>query len=822
MSNNPGQRAFHNARDKKSQKAQVAGLLERAVMLQQAGLVPDAQAVYRQLLKLAPKHFDALYLLGMSEYRAQSYHEAERLLDKAVAVEPRSAKAHLNRGVVLYALQRFEEAAACYRRAIALDPGYAVAMNNLGNVCLVLNRLDEAIENYDKALAVKPDFANAWYNRGLALQQLRRYEDALASYDRAVFFDPLYAEALNGKGSALRALLRPAEALDSYDRAVAINPNFAEAFSNRGNVLRELKRLVEARDSFDKALAIKPDFPEALNGLGGVSTNLRDYERALVSLGRALALRPNYPEALANRAAAWVELKRFDEAAADYERALTLAPGLVEGWVGLGNALHQTKRYAEAMVCCERALSLDRKVARAHALMGQCLMILGRIDEAIAELDEALSISPDLEDMISLKIFVLDYADDADFVQHRDVRQVWWEQIGSRIVVPPREPHRNIRDPQRRLVVGYVSGDFREHSAARAFKPVLQYVDKALFETVCYSCSALDDGLTKQFRQMSDRWRDASQWTDDRLADQIREDGVDILVDLSGHTGGNRLGVFVRKPAPIEVHGWGHGTPPGLPAMDYVFSDPVSIPLEVRRLFKETIYDLPCFMTLDPLPADVIRVAALPALANGFVTFGVFNRVSKISDSAIGVWAQVLDRLPGSKLLIKEAALDDTSVRDGLLARFARYGVSSERIDLLGATSRSDHLATLNRVDICLDPFPQNGGVSTWEALQMGVPVVAKLGNTLSGRVAGSILAALEMKDWVAENAERYIEIAVAHGSRIDELAELRRALPARIAASTAGNPAAYAGEVAKAYRSMWQTYCAGDTDQRPTELPQG
>jgi predicted O-linked N-acetylglucosamine transferase (SPINDLY family) len=227
-------------------------------------------------------------------------------------------------------------------------------------------------------------------------------------------------------------------------------------------------------------------------------------------------------------------------------------------------------------------------------------------------------------------------------------------------------------------------------------------------------------------------------------------------------------------------------------------------------------------MTLDPLPADVIRVAALPALANGFVTFGVFNRVSKISDSAIGVWAQVLDRLPGSKLLIKEAALDDTSVRDGLLARFARYGVSSERIDLLGATSRSDHLATLNRVDICLDPFPQNGGVSTWEALQMGVPVVAKLGNTLSGRVAGSILAALEMKDWVAENAERYIEIAVAHGSRIDELAELRRALPARIAASTAGNPAAYAGEVAKAYRSMWQTYCAGDTDQRPTELPQG
>ena len=812
MSKNVGQRASHGARSKKEQKAEVAQLFERAVTLQKTGLIPDAQAVYRQLLKLAPKHFDALYLLGVSEYHAQSYQEAERHLGKAIEVEPRSAKAHLNRGVALYALGRFEEAGGCYRRAIALDPGYAVALNNLGNVCLILQRLGEAVENYDKALAAKPDFSNAWYNRGLALQQLGRHQEALASHERALAFDPNYAEALVGQGSALRALGRPTEALDRYDRAVAVNPNFAEAFNNRGNILRELKRLVDARDSFDRALAINPNFAEAHNGRGGVSTNLRDYDQAIASLGRALAVRPNYPEAFANRGAAWLELRRFNEAAADYERALTLAPGLVEGWVGLGNTLHQSKRYTEAIACCERALALDPNAARPHALMGHCLMILGRIDEAIAKLDDALRIKPDLEDVISLKIFILDFADGADFVQHRDVRRVWWEQIGSRIAVDG-VPHRNVRDPQRRLVVGYVSADFREHSAARAFKPVLQYADKALFETVCYSCSVSEDRLTGEFRQMADRWRDVSQWTDDRLADQVRQDAVDILVDLSGHTGGHRLGVFVRKPAPIQVHGWGHGTPPGLSAIDYVFSDSVSIPSEVRHHFTETIYDLSCFMTLDPLPTDVVRVAGLPALATGFVTFGVFNRVSKISDAAIKVWAQILGRLPGSKLLIKDGGLDDASVRDGLLARFARNGVSAERIELLGATPRSDHLATLNRVDICLDPFPQNGGVSTWEALQMGVPVVAKLGNTLSGRVAGSILAAIEMKDWFAETAQDYVEIAVARASRLDELAAERHALPGRIAASTAGNPAAYAGEVAKAYRRMWQIYCARPAD---------
>jgi predicted O-linked N-acetylglucosamine transferase (SPINDLY family) len=245
-----------------------------------------------------------------------------------------------------------------------------------------------------------------------------------------------------------------------------------------------------------------------------------------------------------------------------------------------------------------------------------------------------------------------------------------------------------------------------------------------------------------------------------------------------------------------------------LPTIDYVFSDPVTIPVQVRGLFHEAICDLPCMLTLDPLPANVPR-EELPALANGFITFGVFNRISKISDPAVEVWAQILDRVPHAKLLVKDHAIEDPLVRDNLLARFARHGVASERIDLLGATSRSDHLSALNKVDICLDPFPQNGGVSTWEALQMGVPVVARLGNTLSSRVAGAILSAIGMTDWVAENESDYLEIAVAQAANAEELSRLRRALPGRIAASPAGNPAAYSDEVAKAYRGMWQRYCA-------------
>jgi predicted O-linked N-acetylglucosamine transferase (SPINDLY family) len=816
MSKNTGQGAFHHARSKKEQKAEVAQLFARAVTLQRTGLLPEAQALCRQLLKLAPRHFDALCLLAMFEYQAGRYHEAEVYLSQAVDVEPRSAMAHLNRGAVLHAQQRFEEAAAGYRRAIALDPGSAVALNNLGNACRMLNRLDEAIENYDRAIAIKQDFPNAWYNRGLVLAQLGRYEEALRDHERALAFDPGYAEALNGRGSALRALGHPVKALDNFDRALAINPDFVAALNNRGNALRELERPAEALESFDKALAIDPNYVEALNGRGVILSKLRGFDQAIASFQRALAIRPNYPEALTNLATARLDLKQLGEALSDFDRALAMAPGLAAAWVGRGYALQRSKRISEAVACCERALSLEPTSYRAHALMGHCLASLGQSDAAIAKFDDALVIKPDFDEAISLKIFALDFAAGAGFVEQRDARKVWWEEVGSKLAVPL-EPYHHIRDPQRRVVLGYVSSDFRDHSAAHAFKPVLQYCDKARFEIVCYSCSPINDGMTEQFRRMADRWRDASQWSDDRLVDQIRHDGVDILIDLSGHTDGHRLGVFARKPAPIQVHGWGHGTPPGLPTIDYVFSDPVTIPSQVRGLFHETIYDLPCMLTLDPLPADVLR-AELPALASGFITFGVFNRISKISDPAVEVWAQILDRLPRSRLLVKDSAIDDPLVRDNLLARFARYDLPSERIELLGATSRSDHLTALNKVDICLDPFPQNGGVSTWEALQMGVPVVARLGNTLSSRVAGAILSAIGMKDWVAENASDYLEIAVARGSKIEDLARSRRALPARIAASAAGDPAAYADEVAKAFRGMWQNYCASATDSRESD----
>ncbi|RXG92915.1 tetratricopeptide repeat protein [Bradyrhizobium zhanjiangense] len=704
---NVGQRAFQNARLQKRQKAEVLPLLGHALQLHKMGLFPEAQAAYRQLLQLAPNQFIALHMLGTLESDAKNYQQAEILLSRAVAVDPRSAEAHMSLGVARNGLRRHDEARESYRKALALRPNYALALSNLGNASVALDLVQEALESYDKALAINANLAEAHNGRGWALCRQRNYDEAVAS------------------------------------------------------------------------------------------------------LNRALSIKPDYASALANRAIALRELQRFDEALADGDRAIALAPDDANGWLARAGVLLQIQQIAQASHDCEKALAIAPDSIQAHSVLGLCLAGLGRVEEALASFDRALDIQPDLQSAISNKIFTLDFVPNASVEQHQQARRVWWERIGAKIASEAAGPHDNGRDLDRRLVLGYVSSDFNAHSAAFVFKPVLQHHDRAQFEIVCYSCSSKVDATTGEFQGFADRWRDASQWTDDRLAAQIRADGVDILIDLSGHTRGNRLAVFARKPAPIQVHGWGHGTGTGLPTIDYLFSDPVAIPFAVRPLFAETVVDLPCFVTLAPLPAGIAR-APMPALSNGFVTFGVFNRISKISDEAVEVWSRILERVPGSRLLIKDVALDDQLVRDNLLARFAACRLPAERVDLLGATLRSEHLASFNRVDIALDTFPQNGGVSTLEALQMGVPVVAKLGTSLPSRAGGAILTALGLPNWVADGNEAYIEIAASGAAQIGDLDKLRRELPGQIDAAAAGNPASYARAVDDAYRAMWKRYCSG------------
>jgi len=345
-------------------------------------------------------------------------------------------------------------------------------------------------------------------------------------------------------------------------------------------------------------------------------------------------------------------------------------------------------------------------------------------------------------------------------------------------------------------VVGYVSADFRHHSAASCFGPVLRRHDHSRFQINLYSGVRVEDDWTQEFRSLADVWRNAAELSDEALARQIQTDGVDILIDLSAHSEGNRLLAFARKPAPVQITAWGHGGGTGLPMIDYQLTDPVFIPPEVRHPFAETCFDLPCCLTFEaPECADAVR--PLPAIAAGFVTFGSLNRFSKVSPEVFERWMRILEAMPDSRLLLK----------DPMLA-----AIDPARLELRGSTSRQQHLATCHGIDLALDTFPQNGGIATWEALWMGVPVVALLGGSPAGRLSGAILGAVGLGEWAAEDPDAYLELAVRKASDLDALACLRAELRSRILASPAGNPEHYTHAVEEAYRTLWKRWLSGET----------
>jgi predicted O-linked N-acetylglucosamine transferase (SPINDLY family) len=669
------------------------------------------------------------------------------------------------------------EAQVLYRQILQQVPGHFEALHHLGVTECQSGRHAEADRLLEQALRLEPRSPAAWSDRGIVLHEMKRFEDALACFDQALAVKPDFAQALSNRGNTLIEIERYDEAVASYDRAIAHNPNYAEAFNNRGHALKEIKR-------FDDAVA---------------------------SCDRAIALKPDYADAFSNRGFALIELKRFDEALASFEKAIAINPRLAAAWLGRGNVFLNANAFTEALVAYNKALAIRPDYFKALHQIAACYRRQGNIAAAVSHYDKALAIAPDFADAISNRIFALDFAANADFADHQTARRQWWVQVGAKIAATSRFSHVNSHDAARRLVIGYVSSDFNRHSAATAFKPVLRHHDKTRFEVICYSCSLTEDEETQEFRRLADVWRDGAQWSDDHLAEQINADHVDILVDLSGHSAGNRLGVFARKPAPVQVTAWGHASGTGLATVDYLFSDPVAIPKAVRHLFAETIYDLPCLITMEPPPYGR-RPADPPICSRGFLTFGCFNRIGKISDEAVAAWAKILQAVSQSKLLIKDGQLDDLSLRAAFTEKFTQHDIAADRIGFMGSTSREAHLGALDQVDICLDPFPQNGGISTWEALHMGVPVVAKLGHSLPSRLSGAILSSVGMNEWVAGDIDQYQAIALKYAGAPEVLKALRHELPTRISASAASNSAAYTEAVEAAYRIMWETYAGAKT----------
>ena len=496
----------------------------------------------------------------------------------------------------------------------------------------------------------------------------------------------------------------------------------------------------EAEVIYDQLLAENPRNADAIHFKGLLFYQHGRNEEAVAILRQAIKLRSDLASFHGNLANVLFYMGETDAAESECRKAIRLDKKYVTAYSNFSALLLGKGAFAEAETTVRRAISLQPNNAEAYTNLATILRQQGRLRDTEAAFHRALKLDPDYEEACGNLIFLRDFNTGLNFEDQQKDRREWAERFVDSLSVHWK-PHEKEKSPDRRLRIGYVSGDFRNHSAAITFGAALFERDRQEFEVFCYMTSAQRDAITEKFENNADAWRPCWGLIDVDLDAQVRADKIDILVDLAGHFAGNRLPVFARKPVPIQITAWGHCTGTGMKAMDYILADWVIMPPEDAKYCAENVVELSCGLSFVP-PEGAPDVLAAPSSTRDHVTFGCFNRIEKIVDETLHVWSEVLQRVPNARLVLKNAALDSPEAVSQLHQRIADQNIDLGRVNLMGGKIWSEHMAAFGALDIALDPFPNNGGVTTLETLWMGVPVIAARGSTAPSRVAASILTA--------------------------------------------------------------------------------
>jgi len=676
---------------------------------------------------------------------------------------------------------------------------------HLADQHLYAGRLAEAEAIYRQILGIQPNHVGILHNLGLIAMQTGRVAMAEELIRKALGLDAGNAIIHCSLGEVYRAQGRPQEAMESYQRALQFRPGYPEAASNLGLVLADQGRLSEAAAACRSALQSRPDFAPAHNILGKILGSLGDFGQAVASFQQALAIQPHFAEAWNNLGVTYHESGQARPALEALQRAALLNPNAPEIHNNLGRLLGDLDQLDEAIAAYQRALELRPQFADAYNGLAQVFNRRGQVDEAIASLRQIVQGGSSFAGAHSNLIYTLHFHPAQDAAQIAEEQRRWnahfLEPLRSSIA-----PHTNTREPDRRLRVGLVSPDFCQHVIGRNVLPYCEQHDPANFELYCYSEVARPDRWTDLFRQHTDHWRTINGLPDEALANLIRQDAVDILVDLTQHMAGNRLTMFARQPAPIQVSFAGYPAGTGLETIRYRLSDRF---LEDGPSSGERVFLLDSFWCYDPQGVD-IPVNPLPASTHGHLTFGALNNLTKVNEPLLENWARILGTVKGSRLLLLSAM---GSHRQRIIDFLQRLGVEPHRVEFLLPCRREEYLRYHQRIDIILDSFPYNGHTTSLDALWMGVPVISLAGNTPVSRGGLSILSNLALAELVARSADDYLRVAVDLATELPRLAALRASLRSRMEASVLMDASRFARGIEDAFRAMWCEWC---------EAPQG
>ncbi|MBF0359084.1 MAG: tetratricopeptide repeat protein [Magnetococcales bacterium] len=794
------------------QPENIFALSNLGAALQANGSLDASVAICQKAIALKPDHAYAHYNLGNALQDLDRGEEAIKSYQNALLIKPDYAEAHNNIGNVLKDQGNFDAAVRCYQKAVAINPNIADFFYNLGYVMQSVGKLDEAIISYQKAISLKPDYADVHYNLGVINQEQGKIDEAVICYKNAIAIKTDYFKAYCNLGIIAKEQGKLDEAVIYLQKSIFIKPDNAVALYNLGNVFKEQKKLENAIECYKKAVGFKADFANAYYNLGNSLKEQSMLEESIAAYAKAINIRPNYLEAHINLGIAVQEQGDLDAAITIYQEAVSINPDSADAYSNIGNCLQKQGKLEDAINSYQKALAIKPDDADIHSNFGIVLLDQGKFDKAVASFKTAISINPDFLKAQSNLLLCSQYIPGQTlenlFLLHKN-----WGNNFSYSSEHKQFIHHNNMSYDRRLRIGFVSADLGRHPIGYFMIGFLKNYNRSDLETICYSDRTPDD-LTKKLEAASDLWVKTSSLDDDQLAKRIYSDRIDILIDLSGHTAKNRLAVFAKKPAPIQMSWAGYVGTTGLEEIDWLIADHHYVLKDEDKFFTERIIRLPDSWACYTPPEYSPEVVPRPKDGDGRFILGNFGNPSKINDQMLNVWLKILLLSPKSDIQFIYKGMDDGANYNRIINFFRNDGVEPDRIKIIGGLPHKELLSRYNSIDLALDTLPYSGGLTTMEALWMGVPVVTTSGETFAGRHTTSILRSVGLNNFVTNNLDEYVQLVVDLISNPEQLHKIKNGLQNRVLNSPLCDCKKFSIDLTMSFRNIWKEWCS---NQQPT-----
>tara|TARA_B100001540_G_C15806709_1_gene642410 strand:+ start:1067 stop:3049 length:1983 start_codon:yes stop_codon:yes gene_type:complete len=638
----------------------------------------------------------------------------------------------------------------------------------------------------------------------LSLLSSRKFEEAKKKIDKQIVNFPNSSILFNILGAIFAEQNQATKAIENYKKAININPNYAQAYNNLGIAFHKINNLDEAIENYKKALKLKNNFAEALNNLGSALKDLKKYKESISYFEKSIQLKENYAEAFNGLASVYEEVRDNEKAIENYKIALKINPNFSEAYNNLGSLYSNLVMFDKSLICYEKAIEVNPNNEKAYNNLGNLLNDLGRYNDATEAYNNAIKLKPNYSRAYSNLLLNLNYKIDFNPEHYLSKAKEFRLNCGFKKKLNLNYQYKKNPD---KLKIGMISADFGDHPGGFFSLSVLRELRKKNFDLIAYSALDRNDEFSSHFRPLFSKWHSIKNKKDEEVVKQIISDGIHILMELQGHSAENRIPIFTFKAAPIQVSWLSQGSN-GVPEIDYLVGSPYITPQDEEKHFVEKIWRLPDITQCFTSPNFEIKVNELPALKNNFVTFGCINKLNKINDDVIKLWSKVLISVPNSKLLLKTKNLGNKLVCNNILDKFKKNNIDKKRLILLGESkTRKEVLQIYNKIDICLDPFPFQGNTSTCEAIWMGVPVITLKGNRFLFHFGESINANLGMQDWIANNNDKYVDIAIKFSSNLNQLSLIRKELRDKALKSPVFDHEKLANHFSKMLWGMWKEF---------------